>query len=334
MPTRAIPLCRFVFTRAKKGLVSCIKARFNFGMRYQYYSLAEIKRVIEGHPASYYVYLLARPSGQPFYVGCGRIRRESRERIQGHDWLARTRDNSWKSKVILWIWKSGGEVQYRVVGWFNTEASMFACEKSEIRRLGRRDLGLGPLVNGNDGGTGQLNPSVEIREKISQTKRRQFSADPQAALRASLRSKTAMARPEVREKLRRAALKQFSVPGASLAVTRQNLRRFSDPEQRLAAAERARKQMQNAERRALFLKGVNKDREANLRRSIEVCRADPTFRGRMSIIKKAQAVEKAEFRSRIIAAAIALGVNRQDLPANRAPMQVWVEMASRFGVSR
>lgn len=45
-----------------------------------------------------------------------------------------------------------------------------ACEWeiSEIKKIGRRDLGLGPLVNLTDGGEGIKNMSPESRDKISQ----------------------------------------------------------------------------------------------------------------------------------------------------------------------
>lgn len=53
-------------------------------------------------------------------------------------------------------------------------------EKETIRKIGRRDLGIGPLVNQTDGGDGRLNSphSDETKKKISETKKLQSISIP------------------------------------------------------------------------------------------------------------------------------------------------------------
>lgn len=297
-------------------------------------SLAEcVAEVNAREEDEYYVYVLLRPSGEPFYVGCGRVKRSSQQRIQDHEMEARKRGaKGHKTNVIRSIWNVSQTVRYSIESWHQSPEAMFAREVELIRSIGRRDLLLGPLTNGNDGGTGQLNPSADIRARIGDTKRLAYQKNPDARAKASERAREIMSRPGVREKLRMAALRQFSEPGAGDAVRMQNLRRFADPAQRLAAAARARKQMESPEARAAFSERINKNREANLQRSVEARRADPTFKDRMSEVKKRQAREKEEFRSRVIAAARDLGIPRTNLPANRAALARWRYVGLQLGV--
>lgn len=296
-------------------------------------TLIDVVGDIRSNLSRYYVYILRKPDGRPFYVGVGRSRDKDHQRVQDHGMLARGKDRSWKSIVIRSIWNAGGQVHYGIDGWHDSEAEVFAREVELIESIGRKDLGVGPLVNGNAGGTGQFRPSAEIRAKISATKKAAIAADPEARARASARTKEVMRRPGVRERLSAAAKLQFSKPGAGAAVSAQNHRRFSDPAAREAAASRARKRNSTAEAKAAFAERMSGLRPAALLKSAEVRRADPTWPLRMSVIKKKQAAEKAEFRARVIATATALGVARNKLPVNRAALSIWVGVGQQYGVA-
>jgi len=92
-----------------------------------------------------------------FYVGIGK----NRERAFSH----KNRNKHWYSVVR----KEGYQVDILIEGtdWLS------ACEveRGLIKAYGRRDLGLGTLVNMTDGGEGAINPSEETKEKIGNANR-------------------------------------------------------------------------------------------------------------------------------------------------------------------
>ena len=80
---------------------------------------------------------------EPFYIGIGKT--ERRAYIKGN------RSSLWK--------KIGLKTEYEVEILFDDLTWEQACEKEIelIKLYGRKDLGLGPLVNMTDGGEGTLN---------------------------------------------------------------------------------------------------------------------------------------------------------------------------------
>ncbi len=94
-------------------------------------------------------------TGEIFYVGIGTPLRPYEDK---------NRNNHWNHIVE----KFGYEVILvkENLSWED------ACdwEISEIQRIGRRDLGLGTLVNFTDGGEGMENPSIETRKKLSESR--------------------------------------------------------------------------------------------------------------------------------------------------------------------
>ena len=95
------------------------------------------------------VYLWLREDGTPYYIGIGNSKRPYRGR--------RSCGNPPPKNRII--------VLHENLTWQD------ACniEKELILLHGRKDLGTGILRNMTDGGDGALNPSKEIREKISKT---------------------------------------------------------------------------------------------------------------------------------------------------------------------
>ena len=95
----------------------------------------------------YYVYTLAYPSGQVFYVGKGSRFANGQDRIDQHERLARKPHRSWESgtcEIIRQIWACGGEVKKAKVYEGLTEEESFAREKALIKQYG-----LQQLVNSN-----------------------------------------------------------------------------------------------------------------------------------------------------------------------------------------
>lgn len=109
----------------------------------------------------FYVYILRRPNGEPFYVGMG-----SGDRITQHEKRAR-KERSHKASIIRSIWAAGLTVEGYIVERFDEAADAKSLEVELIRSIGRRDLGAGPLANHSDGGDGVTGWSKEMRESHS-----------------------------------------------------------------------------------------------------------------------------------------------------------------------
>jgi hypothetical protein len=106
---------------------------------------------------SFYVYVLLRLDGQPFYVGKG-----IRNRIFNHEAEARnTTLKTHKLNLIRTIIKTGGELRYALPHFCDDEAEAHVFEVKLISSIGRHDLKKGPLTNQTDGGEGVTGLSEE-----------------------------------------------------------------------------------------------------------------------------------------------------------------------------
>lgn len=240
--------------------------------------LAEIK----ANPDRFYVYILSRPCGTPFYVGCGgsSARRRS-HRIFDHERQARTAKKSLKCDIIRKVWREGTEITRSIDSWHDDADAMFRREMELIRTIGRRDLGFGPLANGNDGGTGLLNPTKATVEKIRRKNKAAWTPEMRAA--ASERASRAYSSSKDRQK-------QFM---AMLDKSRQ------DESLRAAASERGKRAIENtraANARMIadpVAKKVRWDKIAERTRSPEVRKkhsvaqvrnwADPAYRAAQTV---------------------------------------------------
>jgi hypothetical protein len=92
----------------------------------------------------YYVYTLARPTGEIFYVGKGKG-----NRIDWHEVEARNGVKSYKCNIIRKIWREGGQVIKTRVYEGLTEREAFERERTLIATYGRERL-----TNLTDGGQG------------------------------------------------------------------------------------------------------------------------------------------------------------------------------------
>jgi len=100
----------------------------------------------------FYVYLhIKLTNGEPFYVGKGNNKRCDSKKGRSNWWLKTV--NKYGYDVIL--------LEENL-----TEEEAFKEEIYWIYRIGRRDKGLGPLVNLTDGGDGCVNPTESTSEKL------------------------------------------------------------------------------------------------------------------------------------------------------------------------
>jgi hypothetical protein len=188
----------------------------------------------------YYVYILKRPSGEPFYVGMGKG-----DRVDQHEVFARRGERSHKASVIRKIWSSGGIVGKEIVARFVLDEDAKQAERDLISAIGRKDMDAGPLVNRTDGGDGVTGWSASMRK------------------RHSIKTSNGMKNPEVIEKSRQNMLRQWSDPTiaekfqsvaeywkSAANRTAQSARvkqYFSDPDKRAAHGERMKLANQNPE---------------------------------------------------------------------------------------
>lgn len=295
-------------------------------------SLSEVVAEIKKHAGRFYVYIIFRKNRTPLYVGCGAARGNRHERVQCHEMEARGSARSRRARVIRGLIARDEAPLYAIHSWHDSPAAVFAEETRLIRAIGRMDFGAGPLINGNDGGTGLLNASAEVIAKISASRRRRNEENPALGRAISERMRATMADPSRREHLRQRAIEQWADPSARSAASTRSRAAWSDPTRRAAAAERGRQQGATEDAKARFLARVGANRDEVLAKSIAARLADPTFAARMATIKKAQAVEKYALRDRCIARAIDLGVSPRQLPDHRAGMAVWREVAANMGL--
>ena len=112
----------------------------------------------------YYVYILSRPCGTPFYVGKGigdRVFCHERDAIN-------TTLRSHKLNTIRVLHAASAPIQYSVEIMASEEEAL-ERERFLILRHGRHDLGTGPLTNMTDGGEGPANFSEETRQRHRDT---------------------------------------------------------------------------------------------------------------------------------------------------------------------
>ncbi len=129
-------------------------------------SQQQCKEFLRSQPG-YYVYVLRRPDGRPFYVGKGvgdRVFHHENEARHPNDW----RSNAYKLNVIRAIWKSAATVQYEIDHLGDDETVAFAREAELISALKRLHEG-GPLTNLAPGGGTVGGIAPESREKHAAT---------------------------------------------------------------------------------------------------------------------------------------------------------------------
>jgi hypothetical protein len=151
------------------------------------HSLLACLAAIKAKSGQFYVYVLYRPDGRPFYVGCARAGRSKwGERLRDHEDEARLGRRSLKHSIIRKILRIGNKVSYIIDSWHDDRDAMVAREIELIAKIGRRQLGKGPLANrtdGGGGGAGAVMSAASRRLMSSQRKGRKATEETRERLR-------------------------------------------------------------------------------------------------------------------------------------------------------
>ncbi len=122
---------------------------------------AETIELLSSAKGRFYVYLLLRPDGTPFYVGKGKGMR-----VFFHESEALGDGHSHKLNTVRAITRAGKEVAYEIIAFYDDEEQCHQREIEEIQRIGRHDLKTGPLTNLTAGGEGTSGLSEETKRRI------------------------------------------------------------------------------------------------------------------------------------------------------------------------
>lgn len=208
----------------------------------------------------YYVYILFRETGLPFYVGMGR----------GHRWkvheqlvrYGRDRNSNFKKyKIIRDMLTAGWRdiPKIKIVEHLN-HAQACACEIAWIAILGRDSAGF--LVNRTDGGDNGATISADTRAKISAANLGRMSADGRAKIAAANRKRWLgrkhstetlakmriahrarnSASAETRAKLRKIACNRSTETLAKMSAAKRGRKLSLDTRAKMSAAQRKRRQ--------------------------------------------------------------------------------------------
>jgi len=139
--------------------------------------LDNVLREISEAKWEFYVYVLYKPDGTPFYVGKGTVKNKGlvNQRIREHEVSAkstipfkqRRRCNRLKIQTIRKIWQQGHQVLYAIDSWHQLEECALGREVALIAMIGRRMEKEGPLTNLRSGGEASSDMTIDVKCRIS-----------------------------------------------------------------------------------------------------------------------------------------------------------------------
>lgn len=178
----------------------------------------------------FYVYILARPNGKPFYVGKG-----SGDRVFMHDTEARTGHRCYKCNIIRKIWKSGGEVQRYMMLETDDEQEALAYEVELIALYGRKTLA--NLTDGGEGVAGYAyKRTPETLERMRSSLKAYYADRPEERARIGERIRANAATPEGHAKRIAARAARSANPEHQARASAGQIARYAKPEERAKAS--------------------------------------------------------------------------------------------------
>lgn len=146
---------------------------------------------------TYCVYMWSRLDLTPLYVGAGIGHRRYRQGING----------SHNNELAAVMKESGGSLPFTILKEWLTRTEAEALEVEWIARIGREDLGTGPLINHTNGGRGVAGLSAESLEKIAHGNRgKKISEEQIVRYRTTMASRSEAEKESTRLKQRLAKL--------------------------------------------------------------------------------------------------------------------------------
>jgi hypothetical protein len=132
----------------------------------EYYTYVYLDPLIKG-PFSYGEYTFEY---EPFYVGCGKNNRMYSHLIECEKNKHKSNiGNMYKNYRIKKILSNHIKPVIIKITTSFSDKEILRKEQYIIKTIGRKDLGLGPLLNLTDGGVGTINPSNTTKIKISKS---------------------------------------------------------------------------------------------------------------------------------------------------------------------
>lgn len=259
----------------------------------------------------FYVYVLARPDGTPFYVGKGQG-----DRIYAHEQAAARGVRGHRYSIIRKIWKQGGQVQRYILLTTDDPQEAFDYERDTIALYGRENLS-----NQTDGGDGTNGKTLEARQRIANALRgRKLPASTVEKMRAfqkaryenpanrvirSEQSRAMWAKTETRAAIVEGIKKQAATPEAKAKRSTATKTWMAIPEKReriVAHLDRVR----DDPKRLVGLRESARSPEllAHRREQMIAQWQDPELRARRSVGMKGRKVSE-ETRAKMRAAATA-----------------------------
>ena len=241
----------------------------------------------------FYVYVLALPNGNPFYVGKGQD-----TRVYEHELEARRNCQCHKCRVIRKVWKQGGQIQRYILLTTADEQEAMAYEIETIALYGRKNL-----TNKTDGGNGTSGrvASLATRAKMSAAIKAAF-ADPNVRAKLSASNTAAWTNAEVRARMTAAMNSPETRAKVSAALNTPEARAqnsaklkayFTDPEARARVRSQSHAYWSDPEARAkqsAWQKARLADPEA--RRRMQAAVSTPEARAKLSASLKAAWVKR------------------------------------------
>lgn len=200
----------------------------------------------------FYVYVMARPNGKPFYVGKGSFKTK-KPRLYDHEREARRGHRCHKCNVIRKIWKQGGTVQCYIVFTSESEQEAYNHERVLIEMYGLETLA-NQTVGGLGGMKGVIYPEEqraaikvraqalaqdpEWRRKVSEATKAAWKAKPGVRQRLTEMTRQRYTDPEYRQKHAEAVRRVTNTEKHRQKLREAQLRRYEDPEERRNQVER------------------------------------------------------------------------------------------------